>query len=172
MDIELKNQSVIEIGKAVGDNVNTMIPQSRALVLVVVLSTAVEAMPMNPFDSMMVVLSDIRDGIYSLVDKFSERVSLQKDQIQDQAMAQDLAQVGGGDDVAPPMNDADTGDNRGFFAKAKDKVSGLLGAGGFKGLLVKGGLIFGLLGIAKLMQKYGKEIAEKAPIVDGIKGIF
>ena len=32
MDIELKNQSVIEIGKAVGDNVNTMIPQSRALV--------------------------------------------------------------------------------------------------------------------------------------------
>ena len=31
MDIELKNQSVVEIGKAVGDNVNTMIPQSRAL---------------------------------------------------------------------------------------------------------------------------------------------
>ena len=28
---------------------------------------------MNPFDSMMVVLSDIRDGIYSLVDKFSEK---------------------------------------------------------------------------------------------------
>ena len=27
---------------------------------------------MNPFDSMMVVLSDIRDGIYSFVDKFSE----------------------------------------------------------------------------------------------------
>ena len=80
--------------------------------------------------------------------------------------------VGGGDDVAR-MDDADTGDNRGFFAKAKDKVSGLLGAGGFKGLLIKGGLIFGLLGIAKLMQKYGKEIAEKvAPIVDGIKAFF
>ena len=69
-------------------------------------------------------------------------------------------------------NDADTGDNRGFFTKAKDKVSGLLGAGGFKGLLVKGGLIFGLLGIAKLMQKYGKEIAEKVPIVDGIKSFL
>ena len=27
MDIELKNQSVIEIGKAVGDNVNSMIPK-------------------------------------------------------------------------------------------------------------------------------------------------
>ena len=33
---------------------------------------------MNPFDSMMVVLSDIRDGIYSLVDKFSEGVSFTK----------------------------------------------------------------------------------------------
>ena len=31
MDIELKNQSVIEIGKAVGDNVNPMIPQSRSI---------------------------------------------------------------------------------------------------------------------------------------------
>ena len=56
---------------------------------------AAEAMPMNPFDSMMVVLSDIRDGIYSLVDKFSESVSIQQDQRQDAAMAQDLNQVGG-----------------------------------------------------------------------------
>ena len=31
-----------------------------------------------------------------------------------------LAQVGGDDD-APPIDDADT-DDRGFFAKAKDKV--------------------------------------------------
>ena len=179
MDIELKNQSVVEIGKAVGDNVNSMIPQSRMLPqmgggqVAAIGSAIAEPTPMNPFDSMMAVLEDVRDGVYALVDKFSDSVSLQKDQIQDQAMAQDLAQVGGGDDVAPPIDDADTGDNRGFFAKAKDKVSGLLGAGGFKGLLVKGGLIFGLLGIAKLMQKYGKEIAEKvAPIVDGIKAFF
>ena len=38
---------------------------------------------------MMVVLEDVRDGI-SLVDKFSDSVSLQKDQIQDQAMGQGL----------------------------------------------------------------------------------
>ena len=173
MDIELKNQSVIEIGKAVGDNVNSMIPQSQALVPAGATAPAVvEPMPMNPFDSMMVVLSDIRDGIYSLVDKFSEGVSLQKDQIQDQAMAQDLAQVGGGDEAPAPDLD-DGGDDRSFAQKAKDKIGGLMGAGGLKGMLIKGGLIFGLLGIAKLMQKYGKEIAEKvAPIVDGIKKFF
>ena len=164
MDIELKNQSVVEIGKAVGDNVNSMIPQSQALLPAGATAPDVEPMPMNPFDSMMVVLEDVRDGVYALVDKFSDSVSLQKDQIQDQAMAQDLAQVGGGDDVAPPIDDA-VGDDKSFAQKAKDKIGSLMGAGGLKGMLVKGGLIFGLLGIAKLMQKYGKEIAEKvAPI--------
>ena len=48
---------------------------------------------MNPFDSMMTVLSEIRDGIFSLVDKFSEGVSLQQQQIQNEEQAQDLAQV-------------------------------------------------------------------------------
>lgn len=174
MDIELKNQSVIEIGKAVGDNVNTMIPQSQALVPAggATAPAVVEAQPMNPFDSMMAVLEDVRDGIYTLVDKFSDSVSIQKDQIQDQAMAQDLAQVGGGDEAPAPDLD-DGGDDRSFMQKAKDKIGGLMGAGGLKGMLIKGGLIFGLLGIAKLMQKYGKEIAEKvAPIVDGIKAFF
>ena len=90
MDLTLKNESVIDIGKAVGDNVNSMIPQSQALVPAGATAPAVEPMPMNPFDNMMVVLQDIRDGIYSLVDKFSDSVSLQKDQIQDQAAAEAL----------------------------------------------------------------------------------
>ena len=173
MDIELKNQSVVEIGKAVGDNVNSMIPQSQALVPAGATAPAVEPMPMNPFDSMMAVLEDVRDGVYALVDKFSDSVSLQKDQIQDQAMAQDLAQVsqGPGGYTEDVSNEGDV--EPGFLAKAKDKIGGLMGAGGLKGMLIKGGLIFGLLGIAKLMQKYGKEIAEKvAPIVDGIKKFF
>jgi len=86
-------------------------------------------------------------------------------------MATDLAQVGGDNPVNLSDDGGDdTGDNRGFFAKAKDRISGLLGAGGIKGLLVKGGLIFGLLAIAKLLQKYGKQIAEAiTPVVDGIK---
>ena len=101
MDIELKNQSVVEIGKAVGDNVNTMIPQSRTFSAGWwSCSTCCRGNAYESFDSMMVVLSDIRDGIYSLVDKFSEGVSLQMTKIQDQPMLlQDLAQVGGGEDT-------------------------------------------------------------------------
>ena len=171
MDIELKNQSVVEIGKAVGDNVNSMIPQSQALVPAGATAPAVEPMPMNPFDSMMAVLEDVRDGVYALVDKFSDSVSLQQDQIQDQAAAEDLAQVTGGADTAPPEDDA--GDNRSFLQKAKDKTKDLMGTGGFMGLLIKGGLIAGLLVLAKGLQKYGKQIAEAvAPIIDGLKKFF
>ena len=175
-ELTLKDESVIEIGKAVGNNVDSLTGGSSTALVPAggggMVAPAVEAMPMNPFDSMMVVLSDIRDGIYTLVDKFSDSVSIQKDQIQDQAMAQDLAQVGGGEDEAPTIDDGG-GDDRSFMDKAKDKIGGLMGAGGLKGMLIKGGLIAGLLGIAKLMQKYGKEIAEKvAPIVDGVKAFF
>src|SRR6056300_46930 len=175
--IILLYKCVIEIGRAVGNNVNSLAGGGgTSLVPAGAGATAgppaVVAQPMNPFDSMMTVLGDIRDGIYSLVDKFSDSVSLQKDQIQDANMSQDLSQVADAGEGASDEG-ADPAPKQSFFSKAKDKVKGLLGAGGFKGLLVKGGLIFGLLGIAKLMQKYGKEIAEKvAPIVDGVKAFF
>ena len=122
---------------------------------------------MNPFDSMMAVLGDIRDGIYSLVDKFSESVSIQKDKIADANMAQDLAQVGeSGDAQVAPAGEK----NKSFFTKAKDKVKDLMGAGGIKGMLMKGGLIIGLLGLAKFLQKFGREIAETITgIIDGVK---
>ena len=177
MELTLKDQSVVEIGQAVGNNVNSLAGgASTALVPAggggAVAPAGGIATAMNPFDSMMVVLSDIRDGIYSLVDKFSESVSIQQDAKSDAALAQDLSQVA---DTGEGASDegTDPAPKQSFFSKAKDKVKGLLGAGGFKGMLIKGGLIFGLLGIAKLMQKYGKEIAEKvAPIVDGIKAFF
>src|SRR5210317_174000 len=177
MELTLKDESVIEIGRAVGNNVNSLTGGGGTSLVTVGAGAkagppAVVAQPMNPFDSMMTVLGDIRDGIYSLVDKFSDSVSLQKDQIQDANMSQDLSQVADAGEGASDEG-ADPAPKQSFFSKAKDKVKGLLGAGGFKGLLVKGGLIFGLLGIAKLMQKYGKEIAEKvAPIVDGVKAFF
>jgi len=171
MELTLKDQSVIEIGKAVGDNFNSLAGGGTSLVPAGAGATAgppaVVAQPMNPFDSMMTVLGDIRDGIYSLVDKFSDSVSLQKDQIQDANMAQDLAQVGESDDakVAPSGEK-----NKSFFAKAKEKVGSLMGAGGIKGMLVKGGLIIGLLGLAKFLQKFGREIAETITgIIDGVK---
>src|SRR5210317_524820 len=177
MELTLKDESVIEIGRAVGNNVNSLTGGGGTSLVPVGAGAkagppAVVAQPMNPFDSMMTVLGDIRDGIYSLVDKFSDSVSLQKDQIQDANMAQDLSQVADAGESASDEG-ADPAPKASFFQKAKDKVSSLMGMGGFKGMLIKGGLIFCLLGIAKLMQKYGKEIAEKvAPIVDGVKAFF
>jgi len=177
MELTLKDESVIEIGRAVGNNVNSLTGGGGTSLVPVGAGAkagppAVVAQPMNPFDSMMTVLGDIRDGIYSLVDKFSDSVSLQKDQIQDANMAQDLSQVADAGEGASDEG-TDPAPKQSFFSKAKDKVKSLMGMGGFKGMLIKGGLIFGLLGIAKLMQKYGKEIAEKvAPIVDGVKAFF
>src|SRR6056300_1683301 len=172
--IILLYKCVIEIGRAVGNNVNSLAGGGgTSLVPAGAGATAgppaVVAQPMNPFDSMMTVLGDIRDGIYSLVDKFSDSVSLQKDQIQDANMSQDLSQVADAGEGASDEG-ADPAPKQSFFSKAKDKVKSLMGMGGFKGMLVKGGLIFGLLGIAKLLQKYGGEIAKAVtPIVDGIK---
>jgi len=171
MELTLKDESVIEIGRAVGNNVNSLTGGGgTSLVPAGAGATAgppaVVAQPMNPFDSMMTVLGDIRDGIYSLVDKFSDSVSLQKDQIQDANMAQDLAQVGESDDAKAPSGEK----NKSFFAKAKEKVGSLMGAGGIKGMLMKGGLIIGLLGLAKFLQKFGREIAETITgIIDGVK---
>src|SRR6056300_405984 len=161
-ELTLKDQSVIEIGKEIGDRVGEFQSAGTALVpanqMAPAGAVAAEVQPMNPFESMMTVLSDIRDGIYSLVDKFSEGVSLQDKALDQQEMAADAE---------------DEGDNRSFMEKAKDKIGGLMGQGGFMGLLIKGGFIAGLLLLAKGLQKYGKQIAEAVtPIIDGLKRFF
>ena len=180
MELSLKDQSVQEIGQVMSTNAAQMVksksgkefdvssPQGKMIM-------AYQEKMAGPFEQMMEVLQNINSGIQALVDKFSESVSIQQDQIQDAGAAQDLAQVSDDASQGPVdgIGDSEGGDDRSFAQKAKDKISGLMGAGGLKGMLIKGGLIFGLLGIAKLMQKYGKEIAEKvAPIVDGIKKFF
>jgi len=167
-EITLKNESVIEIGRAVGTQVATISGGGKAL------STGgAVASPMNPFESMMVVLEGIRDGIHALVDKFSDSVSIQKDQINKNEAAADLSQAGGGEGVDPAITDGAGEKGPGFMEKAKAKIGGLMGAGGLKGMLIKGGLIAGLLGLAVVLKKYGKQIAEKiAPIVDGVKAFF
>ena len=171
-ELTLKDESVIDIGQAVGERVQSIASAGTGNAVIPAGGAAVAPVqPMNPIDSMMAVLEDIRAGIELLVDKFAEGNSLEKEQMQQQEMAEDLSQVGG-DDVAPAFDDAG-GDDRSFLQKGKDKVKELLGAGGFKGLLVKGGLIFGLLGIATMLKKYGKEIAKViTPVIDGIKTFF
>ena len=87
MELTLKDQQVQEIGKAVGDNVKSLGGGGKALVPSggnAVAPAATMAQPMNPFDSMMVVLEDIRSGIHTLVDKFSDSVSIQQEAIADQ----------------------------------------------------------------------------------------
>ena len=173
MELTLKDQSVQEIGQVMSTNAAQMVrsksgkefdvssPQGKMIM-------AYQEKMAGPFEQMMEVLQNINGGIQALVDKFSDSVSLQQDQIQDQNMAADLSQAASGEDVPPPAEEEE--DNRSFMDKAKDKVKNLMGAGGLKGLLIKGGLIFGLLGIATMLKKYGKQIAEAVtPIIDGIK---
>ncbi len=165
-EITLKNESVIEIGRAVGTQVATISGGGKSLS-----GGGAVAQPMNPFESMMVVLEDIRNGIHLIADKFSDSVSIQKDQINAQEQAADLSQAGGGEDIDPAISGGESEKGPGFMAKAKDKIGGLMG--GLKGMLIKGGLIAGLLGLAVVLKKYGKQIAEKiTPIVDGVKAFF
>ena len=176
MELTLKDQSVIEIGKEIGDRVGEFQSAGTALVpanqMAPAGAVAAEVQPMNPFESMMAVLSDIREGIYSLVDKFSEGVSLQDKALDQQEMAADADALGATEDLKEAGGD-DTGDNRSFLEKGKEKVNELMNAGGLKGLLIKGGLVAGLLLLAKGLQKYGKQIAEAVtPIVDGLKKFF
>ena len=168
-EITLKDESVIEIGKAVGTQLAISSGGGNSLSG----GGAVAAVPMNPFESMMVVLEDIRNGIHTLVDKFSDSVSIQQDMISDQNAAADLAQAGSGEDIDPAIGGGEDTKGPGFMKKAGDKIKGLMGAGGLKGMLIKGGLIAGLLGLAVVLKKYGKQIAEAvAPIVDGVKKFF
>jgi len=176
MELTLKDQSVIEIGQEIGNRVGEFQSAGTALVpanqMAPAGAVAEQVQPMNPFESMMTVLSDIRDGIYSLVDKFSEGVSLQDKALDQQEAAADAAALGATEENLEAPGD-EPADDRSFLQKGKDKVSELMGAGGLKGLLIKGGLIFGLLGLATMLKKYGKQIAEAvAPIVDGLKKFF
>ena len=145
-EITLKDESVIEIGKAVGTQLAISGPGSNNLTA----AAPAIAQPMNPFESMMVVLEDIRDGIHQVVDKLSDSVSIQKEVIADQEAAEDLdlGQDDGGGDTKEP----------GFLAKGMKKAK--MALGGLKGTLIKGGLIAGLLALSFVLKKYGRKIAE------------
>ena len=161
MELTLKDQSVAQIGEAVqmagtqmvksksGKEFDVKSPQGRMIM-------AYTEKMAGPFEQMMTTLEDIRNGIFQLVDKFSDSVSLQQDQIQAQEQAADLEQAGSGEDIG---GFDDSGEEKvGFLEKGKEKAKAALGS--FKSLLMKGGLIVGLIGLAKVLQKYGGVIAE------------
>jgi hypothetical protein len=124
---------------------------------------------------MLSILENIRDGIMSLVDTFTESLSFQKQEEEKQKEQKELLLMILLHHLVMKaiqevvyllvlwLN----------LCKIKEGASNLLSKEGFIGLLIKGGLIAGLLLLAKGLQKYGKQIAEAvAPIIDGLKIFF
>ena len=189
-ELTLKDESVIEIGQSVTKGFNDLVNSGKSVLInpagQPLTSSAADvpanddfigpSMPQLSEESgVMQVLKNIRDGIVLLTETFIESLSFQKQEEKEKERADRVSK----DDPPPPPSDE--GDSKGGFlagamekfASLKDGAKSLMGKGGFMGLLIKGGLIAGLLLLAKGLQKYGKQIAEKlTPIVDGIKAFF
>ena len=178
-ELTLKDESVIEIGQSVTKGFNDLVNSGKSVLINPAgqpLSSGGDTGSIEPEQSPVVsILESIRDGIASLVESFTDSLSFQK---KNDKEAERAARVSA-DDVTP-SGDGGGDSGGGFLAGAMEKfaslkqgASDLMGKGGFMGLLIKGGLIAGLLVLAKVLQKYGKQIAEAiAPVVDGLKKFF
>ena len=186
-ELTLKDESVIQIGESVSKGFNDLVASGKSILINPAGQPLTQSAadipteddfigPRMPENNMMSVLESIRDGIQSLVESFADSLSFQKQEESEAERADRISK-----DDPPPPPTGDEGDKKGGIfagamarlAKIKEGASNLMGKGGFLGLLIKGGLIAGLLLLAKTLQKYGAQIAEKiAPIVDGIKAFF
>src|SRR5210317_463850 len=185
-ELTLKDESVIQIGESVSKGFNDLVASGKSILINPAGQPLTQSAadipteddfigPRMPENNMMSVLESIRDGIQSLVESFADSLSFQKQEEREKERAE---RVAADDPTPPPSDEGDTGG--GIFAgamarlaKIKEGASNLLSKEGFIGLLIKGGLIAGLLLLAKGLQKYGKQIAEAvAPIIDGIKVFF
>jgi len=185
-ELTLKDESVIQIGETVSKGFNDLVASGKSILINPAGQPLTQSAadipteddfigPRMPENNMMSVLESIRDGIQSLVESFADSLSFQKQEEREKERAE---RVAADDPTPPPSDEGDTGG--GIFAgamarlaKIKEGASNLLSKEGFIGLLIKGGLIAGLLLLAKGLQKYGKQIAEAvAPIIDGIKVFF
>jgi hypothetical protein len=186
-ELTLKDESVIQIGESVSKGFNDLVASGKSILINPAGQPLTQSAadipteddfigPRMPENNMMSVLESIRDGIQSLVESFADSLSFQKQEEREAERADRISK-----DDPPPPPTGDEGDKKGGIfagamarlAKIKEGASNLMGKGGFLGLLIKGGLIAGLLLLAKTLQKYGAQIAEKiTPIVDGIKDFF
>jgi len=178
-ELTLKDESVIEIGQSVTKGFNDLVNSGKSVLInpagQPLTSSAADvpanddfigpSMPQLSEESgVMQVLKNIRDGIVLLTETFIESLSFQKQEEKEKERADRVS----ADDTPPPPSDEGGDEKGGFlagamkkFASLKDGAKSLMGKGGFMGLLIKGGLIAGLLLLAKGLQKYGKQIAEK-----------
>ncbi len=201
-ELTLKDESVLQIGKSVANSFEGLASSGKAMLIGPPMpmnndsDISGDNVPATSGDNVPVTMGGDNEpemekpasiGIFeSIREKISEMVSVlsanfafdkkvaAEDDVMDRVeQAQDTEM--GKEDEGPGML-AKIGDSfKSKFAalgeSAKEKTKAL--AGGLGSMLMKGGLIFGLLLLAKGLQKYGKEIAEKlTPIVDGIKAFF
>ena len=146
-EIVLKNESVVEIGEVISSKVQQLLPAPS--------NTGGGAGPMTPFESMLTVLQDIRDGIHGLVDKFSDNISIQKEQIQAKETEADLAAVG--------QTEEQKEQKPGFLDSMREKAEAIQPA------LESAAFAAGLLALAFFLQKYAKDIAGViAPLAEGV----
>ena len=189
-ELTLKDESVIQIGETVSKGFNDLVASGKSILI----NPAGQPLTQSAADipagddfigprlpesseenSMLSILENIRDGIMSLVDTFTESLSFQKQEEKETERADRLAAT------KPPSSDDKSGDtSKGIFASAMEKfaaikegAANLLSKEGFIGMLIKGGLIASLLFLAKMLNTYGKQIAEAiSPIVDGLKRFY
>src|SRR6056300_1567910 len=189
-ELTLKDESVLQIGESVSKGFNDLVASGKSILInpagQPLTQSAADIPTENDFigprlpesseeNSMLSILENIRDGIMSLVDTFTESLSFQKQEESEAERADRLA----ADDPTPP-DDTGGDTSKSIFASAMEKfaaikegAANLLSKEGFIGMLIKGGLIASLLFLAKMLNTYGKQIAEAiSPIVDGLKRFF
>ena len=186
-ELTLKDESVLQIGKSVANSFEGLASSGKSMLIGPTgepLSGAPsggvgEDIPETEKPASIGIFESIREKISNMVSilaanfAFDKKIAAEEDM--DARVDQAQETESGKEDEGPGML-AKIGDSfKTKFAAlgeaAKEKTKAL--AGGLGSMLMKGGLIFGLLLLAKGLQKYGKEIAEKlTPIVDGIKAFF
>ena len=171
MDIALKDESVIKIGKEISAQVGGVIKTGTSLAVIPQQPQlpAGEVSRMDPQQEQtnpaLELLTQIRDGILDMVQAFTQGVNLQEDIRADNLQQNALDQAGSGEDTNMDLPEEE-GPSR--FDKIKDGAK--KAAMGLKELLIKGALIGGLLAVGKFIGTYAEKIAEYlGPVVDGFK---
>ena len=185
-ELTLKDESVLQIGKSVANSFEGLASSGKAMLLGPTgqpLNNAsdisADSEPETEKPASIGIFESIREKISDMVGILSANFAFDKKIAAEESLD---ARV----DEAQETETGKEDSGPGFLSKItdsfKDKISSLgeaanektmAIAGGLKGMLVKGGLIFGLLALATMFKKYGKEIAEVlTPIVDGIRTFF
>lgn len=186
-ELTLKDESVLQIGKSVANSFEGLASSGKSMLIGPTGQPLTAGASGDVGDNVSETEKPASIGIFeSIREKISEMVSVlsanfafdkkiaaeeDMDARVDQAQETELGKEDEGPGMLAKIGDSFKTKFAALSDAAAEKSKAI--AGGLGSMLVKGGLIFGLLLLAKGLQKYGKEIAEKlTPIVDGIKAFF